>query len=609
MRKFIIALALLFLLSLAAPAQAQFTTVTATVQDPNGIPYGGGTMSAVLVPGASGGYRLGGQPYSGRVGPVTLDSTGKFTAQFGDVTLITPGSPQWQITINSNQGGIAPPFGTGAQTFIFTSSGTTISGSSPVDISTSLNALAPKLANITVGSGSVTSVAATAPIVATPSPITGTGTISCPTCTTTSSTVPINQVVSATGVISTIAIGNNTLPFSCAQSTVPDCVTILESSPTPVSAGNSHLLLIENTAGSNSAGLVVYSPVNAAPAHDAPPIIYFQGETGGVPGVSQNGFAGASINEFPGNGSAGGATTGNGGTGGLFSFSTGNGGAAGGASANAGGNGGQMIVNLGAGAAGAATGNGGIGGPLSVNGGVGGAGGATSGTGGQGSDLNFTTGTGGNAAAGSTTGRGGDFVVSLASAGTGGTTIGRPGELQVAQNVLGASAVPIINLQPTWNTTGIVDAAIRLAVTDTASNAASLLEDLIVGVTSEFKIQKNGNTTANGTITAPSYATATNCASNVAPATCGSSAAGSVVIAAAATTVTVDTTAVTANSEIFVQTDDTLGTRLGVTCNSTTATLVGGLAVTARTAGTSFQITSGATPAVNPLCISYEIIN
>lgn len=181
--KIALVLAGAFLLA-AVPARAQFTTVTATVVDSNGIPYANGTMSAILVPGSSTGYRLSGQPYSGRIGPVTLDSTGTFSANFGDVTRITPGSSQWLITVNSNQGGIPAPLGTGAQTFTYTSTGTIVSGSSPVNISTQLNALAPKLTNITVGSGSVTSVGATSPIVATPSPITTTGTISCPTCVT-----------------------------------------------------------------------------------------------------------------------------------------------------------------------------------------------------------------------------------------------------------------------------------------------------------------------------------------------------------------------------------------------------------------------------------------
>jgi hypothetical protein len=181
--------AFFFLAIFPENAHAQFTTVTATVTDPNGIPYAAGTMSAILTPSAPGGFRLSGQPYSGRVGPATLDSTGKFTANFGDVTLITP-SAQWQITVNSNPGGILPPLGTGGQTIVFTSTGTTISGGSVVNISTSLNALAPKLTNFAgTGSGSVTSVSGTAPIVATPSPIIGVGTISCPTCNTSAATI------------------------------------------------------------------------------------------------------------------------------------------------------------------------------------------------------------------------------------------------------------------------------------------------------------------------------------------------------------------------------------------------------------------------------------
>lgn len=138
---------LLAMLASTAPAFAQFTTVTATVKDPNGIPYAGAILNAVLVPSTGGGYTLSGQPYSGRIGPVTLDVTGSFTVNFGDVTMITPGSPQWQITIDSAAATINPPLGTGPQSFTFTSTGTTISGSSPVSLSTSLNALALKLTN------------------------------------------------------------------------------------------------------------------------------------------------------------------------------------------------------------------------------------------------------------------------------------------------------------------------------------------------------------------------------------------------------------------------------------------------------------------------------
>src|SRR5258708_7315258 len=138
----------------ASTVRAQnFIAITATVTDPNGIPYGAGTMSAVLTPGTPGGWTLGGQPYSGRIGPVTLDSTGKFTANFGNNSAILPAGTRWQITVNSNQGGIAPPLGTGAQTFTVT-----VTLNSSQDISATLNAAAPKLTNITVGAGSVISV-------------------------------------------------------------------------------------------------------------------------------------------------------------------------------------------------------------------------------------------------------------------------------------------------------------------------------------------------------------------------------------------------------------------------------------------------------------------
>ncbi len=69
-----------------------------------------------------------------------------------------------------------------------------------------------------------------------------------------------------------------------------------------------------------------------------------------------------------------------------------------------------------------------------------------------------------------------------------------------------------------------------------------------------------------------------------------------------------NTTGVGANSEIFVQEDDSLGTKLGVTCNTNnvlpaTAPLLG-----ARSGGASFTINLG-TFTTNPLCYSYFIIN
>lgn len=111
----------------------------------------------------------------------------------------------------------------------------------------------------------------------------------------------------------------------------------------------------------------------------------------------------------------------------------------------------------------------------------------------------------------------------------------------------------------------------------------------------------------NNDILAAVYKTRTNCSSAASPAVCGAAAAGSFVIAAAGTSVVVNTTAVTANSQIFVQEDETLGTKLSVTCN--TGILANPPAISARTAGTSFTVSITAGLAVNPVCFSYHIIN
>jgi hypothetical protein len=99
--------------------------------------------------------------------------------------------------------------------------------------------------------------------------------------------------------------------------------------------------------------------------------------------------------------------------------------------------------------------------------------------------------------------------------------------------------------------------------------------------------------------------TATNCASSASPASCGSAQAGRVVIAAGATSVVVDTSAVTANSEIDIYEDSSLGAALSVTCNTNLINTM----VTARTASTSFTITAGSSPVTNPACYTYLVVN
>ena len=59
-------------------------------------------------------------------------------------------------------------------------------------------------------------------------------------------------------------------------------------------------------------------------------------------------------------------------------------------------------------------------------------------------------------------------------------------------SLTGSNAQSLIDLSGTWNTTG-TPTAIKLNVTDTASNAASKLLDLQVGGSSKFRVDKNGS--------------------------------------------------------------------------------------------------------------------
>jgi hypothetical protein len=115
-----------------------------------------------------------------------------------------------------------------------------------------------------------------------------------------------------------------------------------------------------------------------------------------------------------------------------------------------------------------------------------------------------------------------------------------------------------------------------------------------------------GNTT--GGIQAQKFSTLTNCANGATPAVCASASAGAVALPTGTnSTLTVNTTAVTATSNIQLTVDESL-TISGVTCNTTLSTLLNPV-VTARVVGVSFTFTIGSTLATNPACVSYNISN
>lgn len=76
--------------------------------------------------------------------------------------------------------------------------------------------------------------------------------------------------------------------------------------------------------------------------------------------------------------------------------------------------------------------------------------------------------------------------------------------LSATNTVSGSATTSSFSVLPTWNTTGVVDAGIFENVTNTASGTGSLLIDLQIGSTSEFKVDKAGNETIGGSFTAGS---------------------------------------------------------------------------------------------------------
>lgn len=191
----------------------------------------------------------------------------------------------------------------------------------------------------------------------------------------------------------------------------------------------------------------------------------------------------------------------------------------------------------------------------------------------------------------------------------GGSPGGTNGQLQFNNNgaFAGSTQITVSNSGTALAITGVNSQPNAVTIASAGSGQQNTL--VLTGAASNgqpiLTITANGETGPG--LQSYSYATATNCSSSASPAVCGSAASGSVTLAAAATTEVVNTTAVTANSQILLTRDDSLGTKLSVTCN--TATVVGTIRVSARTGGTSFTIAVDTTPATNPLCLSYTIVN
>jgi hypothetical protein len=121
-------------------AAAQFTQVSGTVTDPNGLPYANGTISPILVLPGGTSPTLNGLAYTPPSQPVGLSSAGSFVMNLADNTVLQPAGTKWNFQVCSAAGTVQPAGGKGPVCFSLAAP-ITISGSSQ-SITANLNAVA-----------------------------------------------------------------------------------------------------------------------------------------------------------------------------------------------------------------------------------------------------------------------------------------------------------------------------------------------------------------------------------------------------------------------------------------------------------------------------------
>jgi hypothetical protein len=189
-------------------------------------------------------------------------------------------------------------------------------------------------------------------------------------------------------------------------------------------------------------------------------------------------------------------------------------------------------------------------------------------------------------------------------------------QAQTCASTLNGTDYTEINVSAVSNNTGLVNCNVyRTESTGTPSSlgyigtitpcfqGATFNDTGIAATTSDTGPASN----VSGSLSGFTYRSNTNCKVNSSsPGACGSSAAGTVVVPTTTTSYTIDTTAITASSEIFLQyTTDATGLASSPTCVAP-ATL-GDVYPTARVAGTSFTFVVPST--TGTLCVHYFIMN
>jgi hypothetical protein len=147
-------------LSASLQAQGGFTTVTGTITGAaDGLVWSCGTIAAQLITAGGVSPTLNGGGFSTSTSPIALGCpttnglpAGSFSMRLADSGVIVPSTTTWQFTV-SVAPGIAPPAGTGPQSFTYTTA-INCSTNTPstctantMSISAQLSALAPRLSN------------------------------------------------------------------------------------------------------------------------------------------------------------------------------------------------------------------------------------------------------------------------------------------------------------------------------------------------------------------------------------------------------------------------------------------------------------------------------
>ncbi len=170
-------------------------------------------------------------------------------------------------------------------------------------------------------------------------------------------------------------------------------------------------------------------------------------------------------------------------------------------------------------------------------------------------------------------------------------------------NATAGSAAPTFTFAPRLGGVGVGNGSVNFFGTTSGNGLFGCSTNTCQSLTSGISLIVTGSTSAT------KYVSATNCqlggaSGTTSPAACGSAPTGMIAIPASQTTYTVNTTGITANSELFLQqVADNSGIPSSPTCNATATNPQ----IASRVAATSFTFSLTTNAAIT--CYHYWLVN